>query len=355
MGLAANPVSEVLNARLLVLGSSVVTPAALLSGAVVTAAFFVAAWLIGKLLTRMRARAKSGRTPLYLVQKLITYGLVAFGLFTGLSTVGLNLSSLAVFAGAIGVGVGLGLQGIVKEFVSGLVLILDNELHVGDFIELEAPKIRGEVREIGARATHIRTNDNVDVLVPNSRLIDGTIINWTQGGLTRRIHVPFSVAYGVDKAKVRDAVLAAARAVPFTLPESEATKTQVWMTGFGDSALTFELVVWPKLEAVKRPASMTAAYTWAIEDALRQAEIEMPFPQLDVRLRSLFGHEDAAALQTLGLKPPARVGETETSGARNDAAEDAVQPPVADAEPEPSASGPPPSGPAGARPGRAPA
>ena len=322
----ADALSGLLNLRLLVIGHTVVTPVALVSAAFVMIAAFAAAKAAGVVLTRIRKRAKSGRTPLYLVQKLITYGLTSFGLFVGLSTLGINLSSLAVFAGAIGVGVGLGLQGIVKEFVSGLVLILDNELHVGDFIELEVGKTRGEVVEIGARATHIRTNDNVDVLVPNSKLIDGTIINWTQRGHTRRIHVPFTVAYGVDKGKVRDAVLAAARAVPFTLPDTETQRTQVWMTGFGDSALTFELVVWPKLDAVKRPASMNAAYTWAIEDALRTADIEMPFPQMDVRLRSLFGHEGEDAAKALGLTAVEHAdGAAKARASDNDALEDTVR------------------------------
>ena len=338
MPFTTSSVSGLLNLHLLVIGHTVVTPATLASAAVVMTAAFGAAWAAGVVLTRARKRAKSGRTPLYIVQKLVTYGLTVFGLFVGLSTLGINLSSLAVFAGAIGVGVGLGLQGIVKEFVSGLVLILDNELHVGDFIELEAGKTRGEVIEIGARATHIRTNDNVDLLVPNSKLIEGVIINWTQRGRTRRIHVPFTVAYGVDKAKVRDAVLAAARAVPFTLPETPEQKTQVWMTGFGDSSLNFELVVWPKIEAVKRPASMNAAYTWAIEDALRTADIEMPFPQMDVRLRSLFGHEGEDAAKALGLTAVEHADAA--AGARtsdNDALEDTVR---EDAEPkeEPAAT-----------------
>lgn len=314
-----------LNARLLVIGHAVVTPAALASAAVIMILTFGASALLGRLLTRARERSKHGRTVLYIVQKMVTYGLILFGLFIGASTLGINLSSLAVFAGAIGVGVGLGLQGIVKEFVSGLVLIFDNELHVGDFIELDSGKTRGLVIEIGARATHVRTNDNVDVLVPNSKLIDGIIINWTQRGATRRIHVPFSVAYGVDKDRVRDAVLAGARALPFTLPDDDTRKTQVWMTGFGESALNFELVVWPKLEAVKRPASMQAAYTWAIEDALRRSAIEMPFPQLDVRLRSLFGREDEAALQALGLQAHPRAGPAPSEGgvaSRNDAADD---------------------------------
>lgn len=327
--------SGVLNARLLVVGHAVVTPAALASAAVIMTLSFGASTLLGRLLTRMRERARSGRTVLYIVQKLVTYGLVMFGLFIGASTLGINLSSLAVFAGAIGVGVGLGLQGIVKEFVSGLVLIFDNELHVGDFIELDSGKTRGLVMEIGARATHVRTNDNVDVLVPNSKLIDGVIINWTQGGNTRRIHVPFSVAYGVDKDRVRDAVLAGAQALPFTLPDDDTRKTQVWMVGFGESSLNFELVVWPKLEAVKRPASMQAAYTWAIEDALRKSDIEMPYPQMDVRLRSLFGREDEAAIRTLGLQANAR-GDTEAAPrapSRNDAAEDtASEKPASDGD-----------------------
>ena len=319
-----NSLNGLLNARLLVIGHAVVTPAALASAAVIMTATFGASALFGRLLTRARERAKSGRTVLYIVQKMVTYGLVVFGLFIGASTLGIDLSSLAVFAGAIGVGVGLGLQGIVKEFVSGLVLIFDNELHVGDFIELDSGKVRGLVVEIGARATHVRTNDNIDVLVPNSKLIDGVIINWTQRGDTRRIHVPFSVAYGVDKDKVREAVLAGARALPFTLPDEEQRKTQVWMTGFGESALNFELLVWPKLEAVKRPAAMQAAYTWAIEDALRKSDIEMPYPQMDVRLRSLFGREDEAALRTLGLEaqPRDHAGADRRAPSRNDAAED---------------------------------
>ena len=319
-----SPLDHLANLRLLVIGHAVVTPVALASAAVVMGLSFGAAGLLGRILTRARERAKNGRTVLYIVQKLVTYGLVVFGVFVGASTLGINLSSLAVFAGAIGVGVGLGLQGVVKEFVSGLVLIFDNELHVGDFIELESGKTRGLVMEIGARATHVRTNDNVDVLVPNSKLIDGVIINWTQRGDTRRIHIPFSVAYGADKARVRDAVLEAARALPFTLPDDEARKTQVWMTGFGDSALNFELLVWPTLDAVRRPASMQAAYTWAIEDALRQASVEMPFPQMDVRLRSLFGREESAALKALGLKDEIEEAKPAKPATHNDAAEDTV-------------------------------
>ena len=205
-----------------------------------------------------------------------------------------------MFAGAIGIGIGLGLQGVVKEFVSGLFLIFDRMVSVGDYVELETG-VRGAIMEIGPRATRIRTNDNVNIIVPNSAFIEDRVTNWTLKGDTRRIHVPFSVAYGADRGRVRDAVLAAARASPFTLPETEARKSQVWLVAFGERGLDFELLVWPTQAAVKRPAGMHAAYTWLIADALDAAGIEVPFPQTDVRLRSLFGREGDEAVEALGL------------------------------------------------------
>jgi small-conductance mechanosensitive channel len=282
---------------------------------------FAAARVIRAALERLNRRPHLSGPVIYIFQKLSSYGLAAAGVFVALSTLGINLTSLAVFAGAVGVGVGLGLQGIVREFVSGLVVIFDQHLHVGDFIELESG-VRGEIIEVGPRAARIRTNDAVDVVLPNSKLIENQVINWTLKGDTRRIHIPFSVAYGVDKGRVRDAVLSAARAVPFTLPDTAARRPQVWMVGFGDSALNFELVVWPKEDAARRPAAMHAAYTWAIDDALREAEIEMPFPQVDVRLRSLFGREEDDALQVLRLDPTRDIRRAPKGPSANDALQD---------------------------------
>ena len=258
---------------------------------------------------------------IYIVERLAGYAIILAGLFVGLSTLGVNLTSLTVFAGAVGVGVGLGLQGVVREFVSGLVVIFDPLVQVGDFIELENGA-RGEVVEVGPRATRIRTNDGLNVVIPNSKLIEGQVLNWTLKGGTRRIHVPFTVAYGADKAMVRDVVLRAAHDVPFTLADSEGRKTQVWMTGFGDSALKFELVVWPTIDAVRRPAAMHAAHTWAIDDALRSANIEVPFPQMDLRVRSLFGREGEPALESLGLDvKPSSPATPPANPTINDAAE----------------------------------
>jgi small-conductance mechanosensitive channel len=325
---------------LFTIGRTPVTLGGIIAGALVVVMAFVVAWIAAMGLRRLRARARYGGAALYIVEKLVTYGVVIIGLVAGLSTVGLDFSSLAIFAGAVGVGVGLGLQGVVKEFVSGLVLIFDRVVNIGDYVELESGQ-RGQVQEIGPRATRIRNNDNIDIIVPNSQLIEGTLVNWTLHGATRRIHIPFSVAYGADKDKVRQAVLAAAQALPFTLPESEAHKSQVWLVGFGDSALNFELLVWPDLNAAKRPNAMLAAYTWAIDDALRAANIEIPYPQQDLRIRSLFGHEGEGALESLGLKSPAPPTSIEPAAvSTNDAAEDASRP-LPEPDPEPAPEGEP--------------
>ncbi|MGR9000422.1 MAG: mechanosensitive ion channel family protein, partial [Gammaproteobacteria bacterium] len=130
---------------------------------------------------------------------------------------------------------------------------------------------------------------NVDVLVPNSEFIGGKVINWTLTDAFRRIHVPFGVAYGSDKELVRRAVLEAAENVPWSLKHPRKDRIpQVWLVGFGDSSLNFELIVWITPEAVKRPNSVQAAYLWEIETALGKYQIEIPFPQRDLHLRSGF-------------------------------------------------------------------
>lgn len=331
-------VDDLERTRVVDLGGVSLTLGGLVSSAVLIVSALILSWAVTRALERIRERTAQRTTAaLYLLQKLAGYGIIVAGVMMGLSAAGLNLSSLAVFAGAIGIGVGLGLQGVVKEFVSGLFLIFDRMVSIGDYVELE-DGARGSVVEIGPRATRIRTNDNINVLVPNSHLIEKPVTNWTLKGDTRRIHIPFSVAYGADRACVRDAVLKAARESPFTLPETDLRKSQVWLVGFGESGLDFELLVWPTKDAVKRPAAMHAAYTWAIADALDAAGIEIPFPQTDLRIRSILGREGDEALETLGLRAPKPRREAESveatpAPAVNDAAEDVMSAP--DPSPEP--------------------
>jgi small-conductance mechanosensitive channel len=321
--MADNPLRTLDSFELLKLGKASVTVGGLLAGVLIVTAALVAARLTAVGLRKLRERAAGDAASLYIVEKVATYGLVVVGVTVGLSTMGLDLTSLAVFAGALGVGVGLGLQGIIKDFASGVSLVFERLVAVGDFVELPNGG-RGVVHEIGPRATRIRTNDSTDIIVPNSVLVNDQVINWTLRNTNRRLRVPFVTAFGTDKEAVREAVLKAAKAAPFTSPDDAARRAQVWLVGYGESALKFELVVWPTVEAVRRPAAIHAAYTWLIDDALREAGIEVPYPQRDIRLRGLFGEEGEEALTSLRLEPAARRREARgaASASSNDAAAD---------------------------------
>lgn len=321
--MAGNPLRTLDSFELLKLGKASVTAGGLIAGLLIIGLAMLAAKLASAGLRKLRERAAGEAASLYVVEKIATYGLVIIGVTVGLSTMGVDLTSLAVFAGALGVGLGLGLQGMVKDFASGISLVFERLVAVGDFVELSDGS-RGVVHEIGPRATRIRTNDSTDIIVPNSVLVNDQVVNWTLRNSNRRIRVPFATAYGVDKARVREAVLEAAKTAPFTAPDDAIRRAQVWLVGFGESSLKFELIVWPTLEAVRRPASIHAAYTWLIDDALREAGIEIPFPQRDIRIRSMFGEEGEDALTSLRLEPAARRRKAKgsRSASDNDAAAD---------------------------------
>ena len=248
------------------------------------------AWWVSKLaqgaVTRLAAyRPNFTRAALYTVNRLLHYTLLTIGFLIAVSSIGIDLTKFALFASALGVGVGFGLQTLISNFVAGLVLLFEKSLKVGDFIELQSG-ISGEVREINIRSTLITTNDNIDIVVPNSVFVNGHVTNWTMREAYRRSHVPFGVAYGSDKELVRKAALEAADAVPHTLMGDDKRKPQVWLTAFGDSSLNFELIVWLTSDAVKRPGAVHADYLWAIETALKKYHIEIPFPQRDLHVRS---------------------------------------------------------------------
>ena len=338
----ANPLRTLDSFELLKLGKASVTVGGLAAGILIVVVAIVAARLTSAGLRKLREKAAGNAASLYIVEKVASYGLVVIGVVAGLSTMGVDLTSLTVFAGALGVGVGLGLQGIIKDFASGVSLVFERLVAVGDFVELPNGG-RGVVHEIGPRATRIRTNDSTDIIVPNSVLVNDQVINWTLRNTNRRLRVPFVTAFGADKAKVREAVLKAAKAAPYTSPDDATRRAQVWLVGYGDSSLKFELVVWPTVEAVRRPAAIFAAYTWLIDDALRGAGIEIPYPQRDVRLRGLFGEEGEDALTSLRLEPAARrrkAAKAVKPGSSNDAAQD-LEREDPDEMPPPAAKPPP--------------
>lgn len=217
--------------------------------------------------------------------QLVRILMIGIAIFVALNMIGIDLTAFAVFTGALGVGIGFGLQSIFSNFVAGIIIILEKTLKVGDFVDLESG-ITGEVREINVRSTLITTNDNIDMLVPNSEFINKRVINWTLREAKRRMHVPVGVAYGTDKDLVKKAILEAADNVEFTLKGFKNRKPDVWLVGFGDSSLDFELIVWLTDEATKKPGKVHATYCWEIETALTKYGITIPFPQRDLHLVS---------------------------------------------------------------------
>ncbi len=296
------------------------------------AAWFTSRWLQRGLERYSKHRPEVSRPALYALGRILHYLLIAIGIGVALSSIGLDLTKVAFFASALGVGIGFGLQSVVNNFISGLILLFERSLKIGDFVELESG-VTGEVTDISIRATRVTTNDNIDILVPNSEFVNGRVTSWTLRETARRIKVKFGVAYGTDKELVKKAALEAADAVPFTFANQGPRRSQVWLVGFGDSSLDFQLVVWLTADAVKRPGAVQAAYYWALEDALAKYGIEIPFPQRDLHLRSLFSatEDDSKELWSRQKKPKSgRKSESSMSASEreklsgNDALEDAL-------------------------------
>ncbi len=289
-----------------------------MSGLIAALLTLTVVWFLSRVIHRAfqryaNQREVRTRAAIYTVSRLTKYALYFIGAILALAFLGIPTTRFAVLAGALGVGLGFGLQAIFSNFISGIIMLFERSLRVGDFVEL-ASGLHGEVRDINIRATLISTNDNIDILVPNTEFVTGRVVNWTHGDVSRRLRVPFGVAYGTDKELVKKAALEAAAEVPFTLALEGARRPQVWLVRFGESSLDFELVVWLTAEATKRPGVVKAAYLWALETALCKYAIEIPFPQRDLNVRSLFGLQGESALdllptaKVLGSDPTRRPG-----------------------------------------------
>jgi small-conductance mechanosensitive channel len=215
----------------------------------------------------------------FTLARIFGYLLLALGFYISLQTVGVNLSSLAILAGAVGVGLGFGLQNIISNFISGLIILAERPISIGDRIEVGG--VAGQVREISLRSTTVITNDNIAIIVPNADFITHSVTNWSYADPRVRFRIPFGVAYGTDLEKLRRLIVEVADQHPKALKEP---KPDLFFTGFGDNALHFELSVWSS-EMTVAPRRFRSDLYFAIEKTLRENQIEIPFPQRDVRIR----------------------------------------------------------------------
>jgi small-conductance mechanosensitive channel len=229
-----------------------------------------------------RFLVKSGldRALQYAIAQIVSNLVLVIGIFIVLENTGIHLGALTVFAGAVGVGIGFGLQNIASNFISGLVILAERPITIGDRVEVAG--VVGQVQQIRARSTVILTNDNIAMIVPNSKFIDSPVTNWTYGDPRVRFRVPIGVAYGSDVNKVREALIAAGRSNSHVL---EDPAPSVFLNKFGESSIDFELVVWSS-EMSHRPSRFKSDLNFAIEEKLREAGIAIPFPQRDLHIRS---------------------------------------------------------------------
>jgi small-conductance mechanosensitive channel len=209
------------------------------------------------------------------------YAIFPLGLIIGLDTTGLDLRSLLVLGGALGVGIGFGLQNIVANFVAGIVILWEGPVKVGDFIDVG--NTRGEVIRIGARGTWVRTYDNEVIIVPNSEFINSRVANWTANDRTVRMTIPLGVSYDSDLVIVRDVLLDIARQNEEVLVDPAPV---VLVTGFGDNSVNISLRVSTTI-LTDRTGFLKSDLFMEIFRVFREKKIEMPFPQQDVRVRSI--------------------------------------------------------------------
>lgn len=281
-----------LETELFTAGETAVTYGSIVKFLLIVVVTYIVSRLVQKTLGRFADyRGTMTQSSIYALKRITHYLIMVIGFLFAVASIGIDLTKFAIFASALGIGVGFGLQNLISNFTAGIMLLFDKTLKVGDFVELESG-VTGEVQAINIRSTVITTNDNIDIVVPNSEFVNGRVTNWTMRDTYRRIHVKFGVAYGSDKEKVREAVLEAAERVPYTLTGTSHRPPQVWLNEFGDSALNFELVVWLKPEAVNRPGAVHAAFMWEIHSSLMEYDIQIPFPQRDIHVRSWIKDEE---------------------------------------------------------------
>lgn len=213
----------------------------------------------------------------YAFSSLLNYVIVAIGFVLALGALGMDLNKVTILAGAFGVGIGFGLQSVVNNFVSGLILLFERPVHIGDAVDIGS--ISGEVRRIGIRASTVRTWQGAEIIVPNAQLVTEQLTNWTLSDRLRRIDLPVGVNYSAPPRKVMEMLESVARAHPGVL---QNPPPQAYFTGFGDSSINFELRAWTG--DFGRWYQIRSELAVAVYDAGYAAGISFPFPQREVRL-----------------------------------------------------------------------
>jgi len=274
--------SEAMGTHLFSLGDLAVTPMLL-----VRIVLFIVTVAVSARITRRRliplllSRGRLDEDVKFTVGRISGYLVWIAGVLIGLPTVGIELSSLVIVLSTFGIGLGLGLQKIAENFVSGMILMFERPIRIGDRVIVH--DVTGTVIEIWSRVTMVRTNDNITILIPNSKLISEAVVNLTHNDRRVRFRFPIGVAYGSDPRVVEACLLkvAAEHTEILTAPPPE-----VLFQEFGDSSLDFILCAYTET-MVALPDRLRSQVNFAISAELARAGIQIPFPQRDLHLRSI--------------------------------------------------------------------
>ncbi|HEX8492812.1 MAG TPA: mechanosensitive ion channel domain-containing protein [Pyrinomonadaceae bacterium] len=260
-----------------------------LSSVVIGVAAFLIAMIISRSLRSFLQRRMEGRKRIdpglqYTLLRLIHYFIVVIGALVAFRTAfNADLTTLAVVFTALSVGIGFGLQYIAGDIASGFILLFERPVRVGDFITITGPDstlTEGRVQSINLRTTIVMTNDHIAAIVPNSKLVNQNLINWSYGERRSRISVPVGVAYDSDVNLVTETLLRAAEGVNYVLTEP---KPSVQFLDFGDYSLNFRLLIWT--DRPRRHPQIKSDINYRIQRLFNEAGIEIPFPQSEFRLR----------------------------------------------------------------------
>ncbi|WP_425392269.1 mechanosensitive ion channel family protein [Ekhidna sp.] len=274
-------VGEIFTTTLFSLGKSEISMGTILYFII---SFVILIWLSKRfrnlLVNKILAKAgmeQGARNSIGLIAKVM---LIFIGAIFIVQSAGIDMSSLSLLAGALGVGIGFGLQNITDNFISGIIILFEKPIKVGDRIVVG--DIEGDVINISVRATTILTNENVSIIVPNSEFISSRVINWSHNDRNIRFDIPVGVSYSEDPAEVKDVLLKVAEKNDHVLKFPEPT---VFFDEFGDSSLNFTLAVWTATHTDKPRRLKTELY-FAIFELFKEKGIEIPFPQRDIHLKT---------------------------------------------------------------------
>ena len=266
-------------------------PISLLKLSIVVLIFFISFILGGaykvkmhKMTINRKSLTSSRRT---ILANIGYYAIILAAFMISLNILGVNLSSITLLASALSVGIGFGLQNIVANFISGLILMFERSIKVGDYVQLD-DSLQGHIVDMRMRTTTINTNKNIDVIIPNQNFTQNQVVNWTMNDDVRRFDIPFSVKYGTGAEEVMKLVEEAVKESGYgDIYSTPQRHTRVVMTAMADSGVNFELFVWIKGKEMLYPKRTVSRFLILIYNKLNENNIEIPYPQQDLHIRSI--------------------------------------------------------------------